>query len=498
MIELLRWWSARSSLGPLLRMRALLLGVVAVACVASAAPEALPPTLETMIELRKIEAAGYHPGDVDTYRLKYQDLARQRPAEVMPRVYVAWCTLPSDDAWNQLKAISTIFPDHPWVRYGMGRIYTTWKGMSDLARTEFEAVLKRDPKFFPAIIGLGDVARVKKDWALAEEKYRAALAISDDPFAHAGLGLTLAAQNKNDAALVELKKAIAQQPEQPAALATLIKLSTELKDPEAVVAAQALADLRPKDRDARRMLADLRFERGEKDVAVKEYERLIRLGADGEIYRRVATLYRELGDTDGEERTLQSLAAMEDKSTEHNLRLAEIKLARKDYEGAEGQWLEVLARDPKKLEARENLAKLKLELGQPHLALEEYRLGLAAAPTDARFVEAVAKLEKDFKLPRTPPKGKTVNHVFWAVQWTLGKFYDERRAANPALEGKFKLKARVSADGKATQIDVVEDTLKDPLLLAHAYFGLRDAEYPKQKVEPVFEFELGGKKKKGK
>ena len=40
----------------------------------------------------------------------------------------------------------------------MGRIYTHWKGMSDLARTEFDAVLKKDPKFFPAIIGLGDIA----------------------------------------------------------------------------------------------------------------------------------------------------------------------------------------------------------------------------------------------------------------------------------------------------------------------------------------------------
>ena len=54
------------------------------------------------------------------------------------------------------------------------------------------------------------------------------------------------------------------------------------------------------------------------------------------------------------------------------------------------------------------------------------------------------------------------------------------------------------SEGQATGVDVLEDTLKDPLLLGHAYFGLKDAEYDKQKGEPVFEFELGAKKKKGK
>ena len=478
-------------------MRALLTGVAGcllVASVAQAAPEVLPPTAETMAELQKIEAAGYR-GTVDGMRLKYQDVARARPADAMPRVFVAWCTLPSDDAWNQLKAIATIFPDNPWVRYGMGRIYTNWKGMSDLARTEFEAVLKRDPKFFPALVGQGDIARLKQDYPLAEQKYRAALAIAEDPFARAGLGLTLAAMQKSDEARIELRKAIAAQPEQPLALSMLVKLSLEAKDPETVTAAQALADLRPKDRDARKMLADLRFELGEKAVAAKEYERLVRLGNPTlAVLTRLTALYRELNDVEGEERTLQTLAALDDKNPEPNLRQAELRLAKKDLEGAEGQWLEALTRDPKRVEARESIARLRMDAGLLHEALDEYRKALLIDPARTETAAVVHKLEADFKLPKKVAHGAP-NNVYWAVQASLGKFFDERKAAKPGLNGKYRIRVRITAEGTVAGVDVLEDTLKDPLLLGHVYFGLHDAEYSKQKSEPVFEFELGAKKK---
>lgn len=460
-----------------------------------AAPEVLPPTAPTMLELQKIEAAGHHPGAVDPLRLKYQETARARPGDAMPRVFVAWCTLPSDDAWNQLKAISVIFPDNPWVRYGMGRIYTGWKGMSDLAKTEFETALKRDPKFFPAIIGLGDVARVKQDYATAEQRYREALAIADDPFARSGLGLTLAAAGKNEEARAELRKAIALMPEQPAALSTLVKLSVEANDPKTVEAAQALAELRPRDRAARRMLADLRFDLGEKKVAAVEYERLVRLGnPELDVLNRLAGLYRELSEAEGEERTLQIIAALDDKNPAPNLRLGELRLAKQDFEGAEGQWLEALARDPKKADAHEAIAKMQRERGLLHEALVQYRKAAALDPSRTDSAAQAAKLEADFKLPKKKAKGNP-NNIYWAVQASLGTFFEERKVEKPALSGKYRLRVRVTKDGAVDGVDVLEDTLQDPLLLGHVYFGLLDAEYPKQKTEPVFEFELGGKKK---
>lgn len=477
-------------------MTRLLVGVVALGVTAALAGEPLPPTAETMRELQKIEAAGFHGGAVDDLRLKYTEAARQRPNDPMPRVFVAWCTMPSDDAWNQLKAISTIYPDNPWVRYGMGRIYTGWKGMGELAKKEFAAVLERDPKFFPALVGQGDLARNKDDLQTAEAKYRAALALADDPFAHAGLGLTLAAAKKSAEALAELKKAIAMMPEQPKALDALIELSKATKDPDTVNAAAALAELRPKDHDARKTLADLRFDKGDKAGAAKDYERLLRLGnPELPVVQRLAAIYRDLKDDENEERTLQTLAALEPSKADANLRLAELKLAKGDSEGAEAQWLEVIARDPKSVTAWERLAKLKLDQKKLNEALEAYRAALKLEGSRDDLKTAADELEAQFKLPRRTYAG-SFNHVFYAVQASLSKLYDERKAAAPGLAGVYKARVRVTKEGVAG-VDMLEDSVNDPVLLGHLYFTLKDAEYPKQKAEPIYEFVLG-KPKKGK
>lgn len=471
--------------------------LVLLAQVAVAAPETLPPTADAMAELRRIEAASYK-GTVDDLRLAYQDKARQRPGDVMPRVYLAWCVQPNEDAWNQLKAILAIFPEHPWAHYGLGRIYIGWKGMADTARAEFELILKKDPRFFPALVGLGDLARLKQNWADAEEKYRAALAIADDPFAHTGLGLVLAAQQKKEQARAELRKAIEAYPEQPAALSPLIQLAIEAKDPAALTAAKALVDLRPKDRDARKTLADLLFEAGDKAAALKEYDRLVRLGnPELAVVNRLATLFREQNDAEGEERALQSAAGLDPKNPQPNLRLAQLRLAKQDSEGAESQLLEAIARDPNNAEAHEGVAQIRLARGLPHEALEESRKAVAVEPNRKESAALVQKLEADFQLPSKKARGNVTN-IYWAVQATLAKFFNEKKKIKPNLTGTIRLRVRIAKTGAVEGVDVLEDTVKDPALLGHAYFGLYDAAYPKQKGEPTFEFVLGPPPKKAK
>lgn len=461
----------------------------------AAAPPALPPTPQVMKELQRLEAAGYH-GSLDKDRIRYSEEARARPGDPMPRVYLAWLSLPSDASWNELKAIATIFPDNPWVHYGMGRIYSTWK-MRDLAEKELALTLKADPAFYPSMVGLGDLARLKEDWATAEKHYRAALAIaSDDPFARAGLGLTLAGQGKKDEARAELKLATAKYPEQPLALTTLVKLSIEAKDPDVLQAAEALAELRPKDREARRLLADLRFDSGDKAGAAKEYERLLRLGnMELSVLRRTAGLYRDLSDGEGEERTLQNLVSIDDKDVDSCLRLAELKEAKKDHEGAVGHLLEAQARDPKRVDAHLKLAQVKLAMELSWEALESFRAALALDATSTAAKAEVERLEAEFKLPKKKPKG-SVNNVYWSVSTSLDKLYKERVALKGPRSGKLRVRVRIGAAGVAEGIDVLEDTLKDPVLLGHVYFGLKDAAYEKRKGEPIFEFELGEKPKK--
>ncbi len=466
-----------------------------VANTAMAASEVIAPTAEVMAELRRIEAA-VHRGEVDAVRLKYQAAVRARPGDAMPRVFLAWCTLPSDDAWNQLKAVAAIFPDNPWVHYGMGRIYSTWKGMRAQAQNEFELVLKKDNSFFPALTGLGDLYRFNKDYPAAEKYYRLALAKSELPFAYAGLGLTLLAQQKTDEARTALRKAIALQPEQPEALTALIELSREAKEPDTLKLVQMLADLRPKDGEVRRQLADLRFDAGEKAVAAKEYERVVRLGNPSlEVLKRLASLHRELGDTESEERALQNLAALDSKNPEPNIRLAQLRHERKDDEAAEGQWLEAMARDAQRVEPHLAIAQLRLERGLSHESLEEFRKVVQLDPSRTEAVAMVKKLEADFKLPLKKPRGN-FNNVFFAVQASLAKFFEERKLANPKLGGELKLRVRVSPKSIVQGVDVILDTVKDELLLGHAYFGLADAQYVSQKGEPTFEFELGAKKAK--
>ncbi len=472
-----------------------LIGVGILIATVAHAGEALGPTADVMKELLRIEAASFHPEAADRLRIEFTTKARERPTEAMPRVWLAWLTLPSDDAWNQLKALAPLFPDNPWVHYGMGRIYVKWK-MGELARAELNQVLKRDPKFYPALTALGDLAAQGDQPGEAEALYRQAIAIAPDPLAQTGLGLALLKAGKSAEATEALKASTHAYPEQPAALTALVPLLTAAKDPAVLETASALCELRPKDREARTLLANLKLESGDKAGAIKEYEKAVRLGnPEPATLTRLASLYREQGSADEEERVEQSLASLEASVADHNLRVAELRAAKHDLRGAELQYLEAIKRDPKLTSARLALAKLQHEAGLDYQAVEQLRAAKANDPSNTEVSAQLDPLESSFKLGKHPLRGN-VNGIYWALTASLDKLYAERRAARPALAGKIKLRAKVAETGRATEVEVIEDTVKDPVLVGHLYFGLRDAEYAERKrVEPVIEFELGAAKK---
>ena len=89
----------------------------------------------------------------------------------------------------------------------------------------------------------------------------------------------------------------------------------------------------------------------------------------------------------------------------------------------------------------------------------------------------------------------TVDSIYATVAKGLNDFYLERKKQKSTLAGELKVRVRVKASGEVESVDVVNDTVGDPVLAAHAYFALNDAVYQKQKREPVFEFELGSVKK---
>ncbi|MBL8953371.1 MAG: hypothetical protein JNK82_21535 [Myxococcaceae bacterium] len=449
-------------------------------------------------ELQLITAAQAR-GTVGERRIVYQELAKKLPSDPLPRIYLAYCDMPSDESWNQLKGIATINPENPWVHYGMGQVYTLWK-MKDQAKTELDLVLKRDAAFYPAIVTQGELALLGSDTKTAEDRFRAALAVkADDARANAGLGLILLDQGKRPEAKAALDKSFAAFADQPKVLRALFQLAKEANDLKAAAKYGAsLAELAPKDRDARKSIADLRFDLGEKAEAAKEYERLLRLGdPSADVLKRLAGIYRDANDGEAEERVQQQLAALEKTSPDPCIRLAELMFARGAVEPGEGQLLEAIARDATRADAHLMLARSRVKRDDLYEALDSYRAAIAgagAAVDDAR--KEGPELEKKFKLPAKKLKGDP-NNINWAVSSSLNELYGERRKANPKLAagGLIKVRVRVDKEGVVQGVDLISDTVGDPVLAAHAYFALKDAQFEKKKREPVFEFELKGPKK---
>ncbi len=471
--------------------------LVAGAAWAAEPPGLTAPVGDVLKELRRIESAAWH-GKVDQVRIELQDLSKARPTEPLLRVFVAWCSMPTDDAWNQLKNVSQIYPDLAWAHYGMGRIYLGWK-MRDLAKTSLESSMKQDPAFYPALIALGDMARLKDDLVDAEKQYRAALALADDPEAHAGLGLVLLKRGQADAAKPELVKGITGWPDQPAALRELVKLQQASKDPDLTKNLSALADLQPKDREIRRLIATMKYEAGDKRGALAEYEKSLKLGnPDLETATRMLGMYSELKDLECEERAANLVASLDKAAVPPLVRIAELREAKRDLEGAEKTLLEALERNRELADTWYRLGNVSLAKQQPILALERFRHGGARSTPHADDCKAEGKkLEALFKLPAKPAKG-SVDRIYGQVAKTLDEVYAIQRRGNPTLKGSLKVRVKVNGEGVVETSEVVEDTLNDVVLAGHVVFALRDAEFERKRREPVFEFELGTPAKKGK
>ncbi len=479
-------------------MDSLVLLTMSLASVALAAEPPLtgsPPT-QIVAELRIIQTAQAKGADaIDPLRLRYKTLAQQRPGEVMLRVYLAMCDVPSDGAWNQLKNVLAVEPNNLWARYGVARTYNAWK-MKDEARREWDALLKADRQFYLAYVGAGEFARSVGDDALAEKQFRQSLAIADNPWAHGALGQLQAAQGKTDASKAELLTSLKQWPEQPKIISALLSLLPDHQIPEAVGLLVSLASIDPKNKEARLAVAKVKDAEGKPKEAVQEYERLVRLGdAAPESLRRLAELYRSQNDEDGEERTLNLLASRDKDSPSANLRLAELAQGKNDFERAEGQLLEALARAPTEASAHLQLGRLKLARQLTHEALESFRAGaqLATAGNPSPAVNDCSTeaetIEKQLRLV-APAKG-TVDAIYTKVSRDLAQFYAVQKKRAPALAGQLALRVRIDGQGVVRGVDVLSDSAKDPLLLAFAYFSLKQAEYPKAKRDPVFEFEFG-------
>lgn len=474
---------------PLFRLAALLLLVLAVPGWGAASRPVLPPEAEVMGVLRQLETARAQ-GRARALEDEFDEQARARPNDSMPRVYRAWLQFPTDACWNELKALSTLYPDNPWPRVGMGLIYVRW-GMLAEARALVTAARRERPGFAPMLWAEAVLLQAERKPAEAEARFREALAKLDAPQVRTALGLFLAQQPGREAdARAELTRAVEAWPEQPEALKTLARLAQAGNDVRAAaVAGDKLVALKPRDREAHRLQSGLWLAAGEKEKAAASLERYVALGgAEPASLTQLARLYRELGRAADEEKALGRLMEADAKDAEAALRLSELAEARGDVAGAEGFLVKASARAPERGDIHVRRARMVLKQERFQDALEAYRAALAAPERKVpEAEEEAAALVKRFRLPATPARG-TPDQIYNRVSLGLVALYMERLKEQPDLKGNLKVRVQVDASGRATQVSVLYDSLKDAFIAGHAHFAFLDAQYPPGIEAPVFQY----------
>ncbi|MCP3143477.1 hypothetical protein [Pyxidicoccus xibeiensis] len=472
-----------------LRLPVLVLLLLAVPAAGAAPRAVLPPAGEVLGMLRQVETARVR-GGTRALEDSLEEQVRARPNDPMPRIYRAWLSFPADACWNELKAISTLYPENPWPHVGMGLIYVRWKLLAE-ARPHFDAALREAPGFAPALWGQALLLQAEGRLPEAEARLRQALSTLDAPQLRASLGLLLAAQPGREAeARVELTRAVEGWPEQPEVLRKLAELARTANDVRAAaVAGDRLIALKPKDREAHRLQAELWLAASEKDKAAKSLERYVELGGAAPApLALLARLYAELGRAADEEKALERLVAVELKDPAPLLRLAELAEARGDGAACDGYMVKAVERAPQRADLHVRRARQLVRQERLRDALTSYRAALAAP--EQRVPEAegeAAALVRRFRLPATPAKG-TSDTIYARVSLGLVALYTERLKEQPGLKGILKVRVQVDESGRATQVAVVHDSLKDALLAGHAHFAFLDAQYPPGRDEPVFQY----------
>jgi Tfp pilus assembly protein PilF len=448
-----------------------------------------PPEAEVLATLRKLETARLR-GTSDVLAREWEAQTRAKPKDPMPRIYKAWLAFPSDACWNELKAISVLHPENPWPHLGMGLIYVRW-GLQEEARQSFAAALRESPDFTPALWGEALRLQAAGKYPEAEARFREALSRLDAPQLQAGLGMMLAQREGREAEARELlARSVEAWPEQPEVLEKLSQLALAAKDARtaARVGEQRVA-LRPNDREAHRRQADLWLTVAEREKAARSLERYIELGgSEPAVLATLVRVYAELGRAADEEQALRRLVGVELKDPEPVLRLAELAEARGEPAAVEALLVTATERAPQRGDLHVRRARWLLKQERPRDALEAYRAALAAPERRVPEADAeAAALVRRFRLPSTPARGSE-DQIYSRVSLGLVALYMERLKEQPGLKGILKVRVRVDANGRATQVSVVQDSLKDVLIAGHAYFAFLDAQYPPGNPEPVFQY----------
>jgi Tfp pilus assembly protein PilF len=294
-----------------------------------------------------------------------------------------------------------------------------------------------------------------------------------NPEAHLGLARLARKQGDPGAARSEAEAALVGAPGHVGALSLLADLALEAGDERGAAARWAqVVEASPRDRAARLTLAKLSRKIGDAGAARDHYRAALELKESAEVLAALADAARAAGDREAELLALERLSAL-DPSAGEWLRVAEIRLAANDLEGAEKALLRALARDARDPAANAGLGRVHLQRGELQEAVQRLRAGGDAGKADLVVLERRLNLDRISR--------PDVGQLQRAIQALVDRTYRARATEIPSLSGDLRIRVTVTASGEATSVEVLEDTIHDPDVRACAYWNLRDAAYPKEK-----------------
>jgi tetratricopeptide (TPR) repeat protein len=225
----------------------------------------------------------------------------------------------------------------------------------------------------------------------------------------------------------------------------------------------------PRDRTARATLAGLLARSGDAAGARDQWKAAVELGEDAVGLAGLAAAARAAGDAESERHALERLGALQPETADWK-RLAEVRLAAEDRDGAEKALRRALSNDPRDGAAHLLLGRVHLARGETREAVEALRAAGEPGRSELSEVEKRINLQK---LAR-----KDVNALQRSVSGLVDRTFRVRRSEAPSLSGLLRLRVTVDAAGVANLVEVLEDSLHDGDVAASAYWNLHDATYP--------------------
>lgn len=446
-----------------------------------------PPPGEDLVAasraMSEIEAAEIAGRMTEERQRRVQDVSA-RPGDAVAR-FLALYALPRDaESWNGFRSLAAQYPGSAWGHLGMARVYMAW-GTLDQAEGEFHRALALQPENWIARLLRAQAQERRERTEEARADYAAVLAADpQNPEARLGMARILRRAGDGEGAAREAQAALGAFPDHYQALSLLAAVALDRGDTRQAAAwMQRASASGPRDRQARVAMARLQAELGDTRGAMAEWRAALQVQEDLAGWKALAQLARRAGDAETELQAVRRLTHLEPGALEHWRRLGELRLLAGDTGGAEGALRRVLARDPRDAGSHRSLAKALEAKGDAVGAIGHYREAGEQARSERAALERAVGLEK---LPRGDSRA-----LQRAVGRLLDRTYRQRLRARAGLRGMLQLRVSADAEGVATRVEVLGDSVRDGVVLACAYWNLRDASYPKGRAgRYTFRFDL--------